>query len=154
MLPRCFPARVDCLCCWKCLENPPDSYLVDSIPVCLGISRSIFADNDYFSKKSRDLLLNTSQTTITISVSLAGVCCVKKTKSTDEAVMNVIRKVLKRWRVNKVISIHSLCFYWSNTNSGDVELYRVMSVWPDSAPHNSAGLLLFGPACHFKHVML
>lgn len=20
--PRCFPARVDCLCYWKCLENP------------------------------------------------------------------------------------------------------------------------------------
>lgn len=50
--PRCFPARIDCLCYWKCLENPPSSYWVDSSPVHLGIVRTIFTDSDYFSKGS------------------------------------------------------------------------------------------------------
>ncbi len=57
--PRCFPARIDCLCYWKCLENPPSSCWVDSSPIRPGIVRTIFTGSDYFSKGSLYRRVNT-----------------------------------------------------------------------------------------------
>lgn len=49
-LPRRSPARIDCLCYWECLENPPDSFSVDSVSVCLGIFRTTFTRQRLFQR--------------------------------------------------------------------------------------------------------
>lgn len=52
-------------------KSPPDSGSVDSVPVCLGILRTIFTDSDYFSKvapEGQSLDLNRSKTSLSRSV--------------------------------------------------------------------------------------